>query len=98
MNFYYFTDQILYKFTDKTLYFIDEDNTIDNTIDNKTSVSSLTKISINNWRELIGIYGWESPGEEWLSILDCYFVKLECGMDGDCFFHSLAEALNINNI
>lgn len=104
MDFYYFTDQILFNFSDKTLYFVNEDNTIDDAIDNTIDIDdkklspSLTKISRNNWRELLGIYGWDHPDEAWLSILDSYFVKLECGMDGDCFFHSLAEAININNI
>ena len=54
-----------------------------------------TKINKKNWHNYLGDYGWTKLGLGWRKRLkENNFGLLECGGDGDCFFHVLCEALN----
>ena len=63
------------------------------------------KLNNNNWHKYLGEYGWDKLPYGWKRRLKCGDNKkfcyglLECGADGDCLFHVIAEAINndINN-
>lgn len=84
MDFYYFTDVLVFSYKDKTLYFVDDDETVN-------------KITQDNWDKSINNYGWYVY-EIYNIFDDKNLLKLECGADGDCLFHCLAEAININSV
>ena len=57
------------------------------------------KISAQNWEILLKkTNGWEALDLSLENKLDSKYRILECGAGGDCFFHSLSEALNLYNI
>ena len=72
-------------------------------LDNKTyyenSDSKKIKLNNSNWFKYLQEYGWEKMCRGWKKRLkepnknSCFGV-LECGSDGDCLFHVIAEALN----
>jgi len=84
MNYFYFTDCLIFDYKDKTYYLLE---------DNKK-----TKISNKNWVSFVEEYGWEELNFSLENMLDEKYRILDCGAGGDCFFHSLAEALNLHNI
>ena len=60
-------------------------------------------INKNNWHKILSQLGWEKIPLSWIKILNKYnnkkyknsqFGILDCGSDGDCFFHCIAYALN----
>ena len=60
-------------------------------------------INKNNWHKILSELGWEKLPLPWIKILNKYndnkyknsqFGVLDCGSDGDCFFHCIAYALN----
>ena len=62
------------------------------------SPSNSKKIKKKNWHNYLGEYGWTKLNLGWKKRLkeegNSCFGLLECGGDGDCFFHVLCEALN----
>jgi len=57
------------------------------------------KITKKNWHNYLNDYGWTKLNLGWRKRLkennnNSCFGLLECGGDGDCFFHVLCEALN----
>ena len=80
---FYVTDS-LYYYNGKT-YFESENKDI--------------KLNNSNWFKYLKEYGWEKLPMGWRKRLkqensnSCYGL-LECGADGDCLFHVIAEALN----
>ena len=67
-------------------------------------------ITINNrnWLKWLGEYGWERLDKGWIRRMNTFLSKderskfcqwgiLECGSDGDCLFHVVAEAFNQAN-
>lgn len=84
MDSFYFTDSLIFDYYDKTYYLIENDKKI--------------KISATNWESFVAKYGWESLDYNLETKLDSKYRILECGAGGDCFFHSLSEALNLSNI
>ena len=94
MNYFYLTDSLIFNYEDKTIYKLASE------LDDTSSASAgKIKITSKNWKELICDYGWEELDWEIEHLLDDNnYCMLECGSGGDCFFHSLAEAINIDNI
>lgn len=83
MEEYYINEDLFFK--DKQLYKIDNENTI--------------RVNKKNWFKFLKDYGWDKICNEWRSKLENNYVcVLECGADGDCLFHVLAEALNFDLI
>ena len=57
------------------------------------------KLNKKNWYKYLKDYGWEKISKDWMNKLDSnYICLLECGSDGDCLFHVICEALNLNLI
>ncbi len=73
----------------KTYYMNDEKN-------------KLEKVNKNNWHKYLSEYGWEKLDHGWIRRLNrhsqiknknsCWGV-LDCGGNGDCLFHVVAEAI-----
>ncbi len=65
--------------------------------------NKLEKVTKNNWHKYLVEYGWEKLDYGWIRRLNkhcqnknknsCWGV-LDCGGDGDCLFHVIAEAIN----
>lgn len=81
---YYITDSI-FILNNKTYY--------------ENSDEKKIKLNNSNWFKYLQDYGWEKMCRGWKRRLkennknSCFGV-LECGSDGDCLFHVIAEALN----
>ena len=61
----------------------------------------ITLVNNLNWHKYLGDYGWEKLPLGWRKRLktkdkNFRFGMLDCGSQGDCLFHSIAEALNDN--
>lgn len=68
----------------------------DNDVKNK-----LEKVNTNNWHKYLSEYGWEKLDHGWIRRLNKYCQNknknscwgvLDCGGEGDCLFHVIAEA------
>ena len=80
-------------------YFITEDLFYDNKSLYKLSEPKNILINKRNWFSLLKNYGWGKIKLCWRKILESnYFSLLECGADGDCLFHVISEALNMDLI
>ena len=86
MSFFYLTNSLLYNFKDKNYYYKNSEN------------SEPSKINCDNWEYAVKEYGWCDFEYEIEDILGTKFKMLECGGGGDCFFHCLSEAINLNLI
>tara|TARA_Y100001935_G_C17304750_1_gene511544 strand:+ start:343 stop:1083 length:741 start_codon:yes stop_codon:yes gene_type:complete len=58
-----------------------------------------------NWHHILKEYGWEKLHKQWIKKLNSYLEKtpknslygcLDCGGEGDCLFHCISYALNMN--
>ena len=84
MNEKYFLNEDLF-YLDKSLYKVSNDNNI--------------RLNRKNWFSSMKNYGWEKLKLNWRKILENnFFSVLECGADGDCLFHVVSEALNMELI
>ena len=94
MNCFYLTDSLIFNYEDNTIYKLVSE------LDDMPSTSTgKIKTTSKNWKELVCDYGWEDLDWEIEQLLDDNkYCMLECGAGGDCFFHSLAEAINTDNI
>jgi len=81
---YYISDLIFFDY-DKKTFFIEEDNEI-------------TQITNKNYKTAFNTYGWDDLDILWNIELGDQYLILDCGSHGDCLFHCLSEALNLNNI
>ncbi len=80
---HYITDNILY--FKKRLYYLEDDKQI--------------IINSRNFFKYLKEYGWDKLDLEWRKKLDSKtYIVLECGSDGDCLFHVISEALNLDLI
>ena len=80
-------------------YFLNEDLFFYNKSLYKIKDEKETIINKRNWFNLLKDYGWGKLKLEWRNKLESkYFTILECGSDGDCLFHVISEALNMNLI
>ena len=66
-----------------------------------------TKINYRNWHKYLSDYGWSKLEWGWKRRLKNYsnsqdnnfrFGILDCGSNGDCLFHVIAEALNSEDL
>ena len=55
-------------------------------------------VDYTNYLEALEDYGFESISDEWAMRLDDNYFLLDCGGDGDCLFHVISEALNLDKI
>ena len=55
-------------------------------------------VDYTNYLEALEDYGFESITDEWAMRLDDNYFLLDCGGDGDCLFHVISEALNLDKI
>ncbi len=55
-------------------------------------------VDYTNYQEALEDYGFEPIPDEWAMRLDDNYFLLDCGGDGDCLFHVISEALNLDNI
>tara|TARA_X000000950_G_scaffold287551_1_gene400262 strand:- start:805 stop:1521 length:717 start_codon:yes stop_codon:yes gene_type:complete len=84
MNEKYFLNEDLF-YLDKSLYKVSNDKNI--------------RLNRKNWFSSMKNYGWEKLKLNWRKILENnFFSVLECGADGDCLFHVVSEALNMELI
>ena len=79
-------------------YYLTDSIYINNGITFYENDSNSKKITTKNWHHYLGDYGWTKLNLGWRKRLkedgkSC-FGLLDCGGDGDCFFHVLCEALN----
>jgi hypothetical protein len=82
---YYISSELFYEFKKKNFFReIDKD--------------SFLKINKSNFKEEFRDYGWDELDFLWDLELGDNFMLLDCGAHGDCLFHCLAEALNLDNI
>ena len=58
----------------------------------------IKKITNSNFKKELSDYGWDEIDFLWNIELGDKFMLLDCGSHGDCLFHCLAEAINLNNI
>lgn len=56
------------------------------------------KINNKNFKEEFDDYGWSELDFLWNIELGDQFMLLDCGANGDCLFHCLSEAINLDNI
>jgi hypothetical protein len=56
------------------------------------------KINNKNFKEVFDDYGWSELDFLWNIELGEEFMLLDCGANGDCLFHCLSEAINLDNI
>lgn len=87
-NKYYISDNIFFDFE---LGSFCKETDIDNCI-------LIKKITNSNFKKEFGDYGWDELDFLWNIELGDKFMLLDCGSHGDCLFHCIAEALNLNNI
>ena len=81
---HYITENVL--FYKKRLYFLTEDE-------------KYICINTRNFFKYLIQYGWVKLNIEWRKKLDsANYCVLECGSDGDCLFHVISEALNLDLI
>ena len=71
----------------------------DNKLYNEDDDGKVVKINVKNWHKYLSDYGWEKLDWGWkrrLKHLDKNFRYgiLDCGSNGDCLFHVIAEGLN----
>ena len=65
----------------------------------QTNESKKIKINERNLFKYMSEYGWEKlPLQYRRKLDDNKFLLLECGADGNCLFHVIAEALNTQMI
>ena len=55
-------------------------------------------VDYTNYQEALEDYGFEPITDEWVMRLDDNYFLLDCGGDGDCLFHVISEALNLDKI
>lgn len=80
-------------------YFINEDLFFNNKQLYKVVGSKNIKLNKINWFKYLKEYGWEKINKDWKEKLESNYVcLLECGSDGDCLFHVICEALNMELI
>lgn len=89
----YITDSLYYK--KNKLYHEFLDNNI------VPPIVKITIINNLNWHKYLKDYGWEKLPLGWRKRLktkdkNFRYGMLDCGSQGDCLFHSIAEALNDN--
>ena len=82
---YYISNEIFYDFSKKCFF---QEN-----LDEKCE-----KIVYSNFKTAFEDYGWSELDFLWNIELGDEFMLLDCGSHGDCLFHCLAEAINLNNI
>ena len=80
-------------------YYISEDLFLRDNELFKISDNKEIKVNRKNCFKYLNDYGWEKINKQWREKLENnYTCLLECGSDGDCLFHVLAEALNFDLI
>lgn len=84
MNLYYISHNLIFNHHNKCMYFENDTN--------------LTKISFLNFKNIMSEYCWEELDFIWELELGDKYMMLDCGSNGDCLFHCISEALNLNNI
>tara|TARA_B110001469_G_C9641093_1_gene322479 strand:- start:944 stop:1741 length:798 start_codon:yes stop_codon:yes gene_type:complete len=102
MDLIYLTDDLVFNKKDNYSYLVvsDKNNEFNNIDTNKTRNSNelLTQITDDNWKLHFNEYGWCDMEPLWELYLDDTYTMLECGAGGDCFFHCLSEAINLDYI
>jgi len=80
-------------------YFLNEDLFYYNKSLYKITDNKEILVNQRNWFNLLKDYGWEKLKLQMRNKLESkYFAILECGSDGDCLFHVISEALNMELI
>tara|TARA_S200000501_G_scaffold23563_1_gene20371 strand:+ start:732 stop:1442 length:711 start_codon:yes stop_codon:yes gene_type:complete len=82
----YYISSDIYFDLDKKCFFKDLDEDI------------CLKINNTNFEVEFEDYGWSELGFLWNIELGDQFMLLDCGANGDCLFHCLSEAINLDNI
>lgn len=59
---------------------------------------TIIDVNNNNFIEIFGDYGWIGLDDMWDIELGFDWLMMDCGSNGDCLFHSISEALNLNLI
>jgi hypothetical protein len=101
MDLCYLTDSLVFNKQDKHSYVVGNDEDDGDNIGNnqhQPSNEALVKITDNNWKPIFNEYGWTDMETLWELYLDESYTMLECGAGGDCFFHCLSEAINLDYI
>lgn len=84
MNCYYISHNIIFNYEDKRIYIENDDQ--------------LVKITTKNFKVILGEYSWEELDYLWDIEIGNKYLMLDCGSNGDCLFHCISEAINLNNI
>ena len=102
MDLCYLTDSLVFNKEENHSYAIvtndNNDNHNHNHNDNYNHNDTLIKITADNWKPFFNEYGWVDMEYLWDIYLDESYTMLECGAGGDCFFHCLSEAINLDCI
>jgi hypothetical protein len=84
MHCYYISHNIIFNYEDKRIYIENDDEVV--------------KINNKNFKEILGEYSWEELDYLWDIEIGNKYLMLDCGSNGDCLFHCISEAINLNNI
>ena len=82
---YYISNEIFYDFSKKCFF---QENLDEECV----------KIRYSNYKTAFQGYGWSELDFLWNIELGDEYMLLDCGSNGDCLFHCLAEAINLKNI
>jgi hypothetical protein len=99
----YFMTEYIFRYQNK-LYYQHNNNIIKLNNNIIKLNNNIIKLNNKNWYKFLKEYGWERLPKIWKSkfINKNNYGILDCGGNGDCMFHCLAEALNepfnINNL
>jgi hypothetical protein len=102
MSRYYLSNTLFYDY-DKKCHFIEiEESDIEMNIDGeeipKNKRIYCEPVIDDNFTKVFSDYGWINLDYLWDIEFGEKWLMLECGADGDCLFHSISEALNLNTI
>lgn len=71
-----------------------------NTYYHNDETHKIEKVTVKNWHKYLIEYGWEKIDNGWIRRLNKYkkdinsrWGILDCGGDGDCLYHVIAEAI-----
>ena len=86
-------------------YYLTEDIFIKDNIFFYECKGSINPINSRDWHVILKEYGWEKLNKKWIVKLNkltdhksknSLFGCLDCGGEGDCLFHCISYALNMN--
>lgn len=102
MSRYYLSNVLFFDYDEKRHFIEIEESDIEMTIDDeeipKNKQLYYEPVTKDNFINVFSSYGWMPLDYLWDIEFGEKWLMLECGAGGDCLFHSISEALNLNSI